>query len=306
MNLFRSSVRSSYRALRKRAVEAALTGGRAVSRYPERGRLQRHAAALNERLVGQTVLVTGASSGIGRATALRAAKSGAKLVLVARSEPKLDELRAEIERHGGCATTYPVDLSSAAATQQLLEQLAAGGIEVDVLVNNAGRSIRRSIDEARERAHDYERTMALNYFGSVRLILGLVPGMRARRRGHVINVSSAGVQVGTPLFSAYVASKAALDAFTRVAAGETRADGVRFTTVHMPLVRTPMIAPTAAYRELAALTPEQAAEIVLRALITHEKQLGTYLGALFSLAHILLPDAAEHVLSLGHHLHLQA
>jgi NAD(P)-dependent dehydrogenase (short-subunit alcohol dehydrogenase family) len=112
--------------------------------------------------------------------------------------------------------------------------------------------------------------------------------------------------VGTPLFSAYVASKAALDAFTRVAAGETRADGVRFTTVHMPLVRTPMIAPTAAYRELAALTPEQAAEIVLRALITHEKQLGTYLGALFSLAHILLPDAAEHVLSLGHHLHLQA
>jgi NAD(P)-dependent dehydrogenase (short-subunit alcohol dehydrogenase family) len=184
----------------------------------------------------------------------------------------------------------------------LLAELARDGMAIDVLINNAGRSIRRSIDQAARRVHDYERTMALNYFGSLRLILGFVPGMRARKRGHIINVSSAGVQMGTPLFSAYVASKAALDAFTRVAAGETRDDQVRFSTVHMPLVRTPMIAPTEEYRDVDALSPEQAADLVLRPLITHEKQLGTRLANLFSLAHVVAPDIVERVVAYGHRL----
>jgi NAD(P)-dependent dehydrogenase (short-subunit alcohol dehydrogenase family) len=142
--------------------------------------------------------------------------------------------------------------------------------------------------------------MALNYFGSLRLILGLLPGMRARGRGHVINVSSAGVQMGTPLFSAYVASKAALDAFSRVAAAEVRDDGVRFSTIHMPLVRTPMIEPTPTYRGVPALHPELAADLVLRPLVTREVELGTRLARLVSLGRVLAPGAIEAAVSWGH------
>ena len=199
------------------------------------------------------------------------------------------------------ACTSP-NLSAPTSADALLALLDEDGLAVDVLINSAGRSIRRSIDVSWQRVHDYERTMALNYFGSLRLILGLLPAMRARGAGHVINVSSAGVQMGTPLFSAYIASKAALDAFTRVAAAEMRHTGVRFTTVHMPLVRTPMISPTEAYRDAPALSPAQAADLVLRPLVTHEKQLGTWLGSLFGLAHIVAPDALEHALSAGHRL----
>jgi short-subunit dehydrogenase len=221
---------------------------------------------------------------------------------VARSQEKLEELRAQIERDGGQASAFAADLSSGESTDALLEKLRVEGCAIDVLVNNAGRSIRRGLDQSCDRIHDYQRTMALNYFGSVRLILGLLPSMRARRRGHVINVSSAGVQMGTPLFSAYIASKAALDAFTRVAASETRDDGVLFTTVHMPLVRTAMIAPTAAFRGLPALEPEEAADIVLRPLVTCESQLGTRIAGLVSLGYVLAPAMVESVVSFGHRL----
>src|SRR5262249_28114829 len=193
-----------------------------------------------------------ASSGIGLAVARKAASAGALALLVARSADKLAELEKELRLAGGQVACYVADLSSSESTEALLSRLRADAVSVDVLVNNAGRSIRPAVDRSSERLHDYERTMALNYFGSLRLILGLLPGMRARRRGHVINVSSAGVQIGTPLFSAYVASKAALDAFSRVAAAEARQDGIRFSTVHMPLVRTPMIEPTEAYRNVPA------------------------------------------------------
>jgi short-subunit dehydrogenase len=284
-----------------RGVASALTGGGGVSSKPLRRR-RPGATALNEVVAARSVLVTGASSGIGRAVALKLARAGARVVLVARSQPKLDELRAQIERDGGQACTFAADLSSGESTDALLKKLQADGTVIDVLVNNAGRSIRRGLDESSDRIHDYQRTMALNYFGSVRLILGLLPGMRARKRGHVINVSSAGVQMGTPLFSAYIASKAALDAFTRVAAGETREEGVLFTTVHMPLVRTPMIAPTAAFRELPALEPEEAADIVLRPLVTCESQLGTRIAGLVSLGYVLAPAMVESVVSFGHRL----
>ena len=253
-------------------------------------------------LAGQTVLVTGASSGIGRAVALELCERGARPVLVARSLDRLNDVAREITSRGGTSRVYAADLSSAASAAELVRQLEADGVVVDVLINNAGRSIRRPLDEAYQREHDYERTMAINYFGAVRLILALLPGMRARRRGHVINVSSAGVQIGAPLFSAYVASKAALDGFTRVAAAETAGDDVFFTTVHMPLVRTKMIEPTVAYRDVEALTPEAAARLVLRPLQTRERQLGTRVAQLVSLAYVLAPALLESALGWGSRL----
>jgi short-subunit dehydrogenase len=286
---------------RNSAIGTVMTGGVRLSDRPLRHRLF-GSPRFSDLLAGQHVLISGASSGIGRAVALKVADAGATAVLVARSADKLQELMVTIEQRGGRARVYPADLSRSTSAQALLAKLASDGVVIDVLVNNAGRSIRRPIEQAYERVHDYERTMALNYFGALRLILGLLPGMRTRKRGHIINVSSAGVQMATPLFSAYIASKAALDAFTRVAAGETRSDGVHFTTVHMPLVRTPMIAPTEEYQHVPTLSPEQAADIVMRALVTHEKQLGTRLARLFSLAHIVAPQAVERLLDVGHRM----
>jgi short-subunit dehydrogenase len=285
---------SATRSLR----DAALTGAGPLACLSLRQRPFR-SEALNDVLPGQHVLISGASSGIGRAVAWQVAEAGATAVLVARSDEKLRELKREIERSGGRAFAYSADLSSPQSTQSLLDRLSRDGVQIDVLINNAGRSIRRPVHESYERVHDYERTMALNYFGSLRLILGVLPGMRARKRGHIINVSSAGAQLGTPLFAAYIASKAALDAFTRVAAGESREDGVRFTTVYMPLVRTPMIEPTEAYRDMPALSPDEAASLVLRALVTGEKQLGTSLGSLVQLGYLLAPAVIERVINGG-------
>jgi short-subunit dehydrogenase len=283
------------------ALTSALLGGGGITARPFAQRLA-GAPKLQDALRDHTVLVSGASSGIGRAVAVRVADSGATAVLVARSEEKLLELKAEIERRGGRAQAYAADLSGGAEIDELLARLAADGVVVDVLINNAGRSIRRPIHDSYARLHDYERTMALNYFGSLRLILGLLPSMRQRKKGHIINVSSVGVQLGAPLFSAYVASKAALDAFTRVASVEARDDGVRFATVYMPLVRTAMIAPTAEYRDVAALTPEQAADLVLRPLVTREKHLGTRVARWFHLGHVVAPSLVECLQSLGFRL----
>jgi short-subunit dehydrogenase len=282
-------------------VRSLLTGGGGVVSNAKSGQDDRGAF-----LEGQTVLVTGASSGIGRSIALDVVDAGATALLVARGKEKLEELQAEIARTGGRAFICPADLSSAESTAALLGKIHTNGQHVDILVNNAGRSIRRAIDDSYGRVHDFERTMAINYFGSLRLILGVLPGMRARKKGHIINVSTAGVQIGTPLFSAYIASKAALDAFTRVAAGETRDDCVRFTTVHMPLVRTPMIEPTEEYRGVPALTPEEASDMVLRAMVTGEVQLGTRLGRLISLGHVLAPEAVERLMNFSHRMLAEA
>ena len=281
-----------------KTIATALTGGTAVGGRPLWQRLF-GAPELRAVLHGRNVLVTGASSGIGRAVALKAAAAGATALLVARSELQLRELQLEIERAGGRARSYPADLSSATSTAALLASLKADGIAVDVLINNAGRSIRRAVAQSYDRMHDFERTMALNYFGALRLILGLLPAMRARRDGHVINVSTAGVQIGTPLFSAYIASKAALDAFSRIAASESQDDDVRFTTVHMPLVRTKMIAPTPEFDDVPALSPDAAADMVLRPLVTGERQLGARLANLLQLGHLLVPSALAYLLALA-------
>ncbi|HVB27042.1 MAG TPA: SDR family NAD(P)-dependent oxidoreductase, partial [Mycobacteriales bacterium] len=197
---------------------------------------------------------------------------------------------------GGSAYVYSCDLTNADSVDATVKQMLADHEGIDMLVNNAGRSIRRSVKLSYDRFHDFERTMTLNYFAPVRLVLALLPHLSERRFGHIVNVSSIGVQSNPPRFSAYVASKAALDAFSRVVASETFGDGISFTTVHMPLVRTPMIRPTRIYDFFPALTPEQAAELVVRALEKRPKHVGTPLGTFAEVSYALAPKAVDAVL----------
>ena len=245
---------------------------------------------------GRTVLITGASSGIGRAAALKVAQAGGIPLLVARSLDKLEELRDEIVAAGGSAYAYSADLSDIESIDGLVERVLADHASVDILINNAGRSIRRSIALSSDRFHDFERTIQLNYLGTVKLILGLLPGMRERRRGHIVNVSSIGVQTGPPRFSAYVASKAALDAFTRVVAAETIGEKVTFTTIHMPLVRTPMIAPTKIYDSFPTISPDEAADLICEAIRSKPKEINTKLGTFGEIAYSLAPKAVDQLM----------
>jgi NAD(P)-dependent dehydrogenase (short-subunit alcohol dehydrogenase family) len=247
-------------------------------------------------LAGRTVVVTGASSGIGRETALRIAARGGIPLLVARRTEELEKVREQIEAAGGRAGVYSVDLTSAESVDAAVKQMLADHDGVDMLVNNAGRSIRRSIALSYDRFHDFERTMALNYFAPVRLVLRLLPHMAERRFGHIVNVSSIGVQANPPRFSAYVASKAALDAFSRVAATEMVGSGITFTNIHMPLVRTPMIAPTTMYDRFPTLSPGDAADMIVGALEDKPKHVGTTLGTVAVVAHALAPKVVDAVL----------
>jgi NAD(P)-dependent dehydrogenase (short-subunit alcohol dehydrogenase family) len=261
--------------------------------------------ALARAIKGKTVLITGASSGIGRATALRVGAAGGRVILVARTAEKLEQTRQEIEDLGGIAFVHRCDLSDMADIERLAKEVLDEHGRVDVLVNNAGRSIRRSITLSYDRFHDFERTMQLNYFGAVRLILSLLPVMRqpsadGRKGGHIINISSIGVQTNTPRFSAYVASKAALDAFSRCIASEVIDDGVHLTTIHMPLVRTPMIAPTKMYDRFPTITPVEAADMICRAMIRRPKKVGTTLGNVGELAYQVAPRGVDVILNAGY------
>ncbi|MQA12787.1 MAG: SDR family oxidoreductase [Pseudonocardiaceae bacterium] len=251
-------------------------------------------------LAGRRVVVTGASSGIGRATALQIAERHGVPLLVARRAEELEEVRAEIERGGGQAHVYSCDITEPESVDELIKQLLADHESIDMLVNNAGRSIRRSVRLSYDRMHDYERTMAVNYFGAVRLTLGLLPHMTTRQFGHIVNISSIGVQTNTPRFSAYVSSKAALDAFARVVASETYGNGVTFTIVHMPLVRTPMIEPTKIYRAFPAATPEEAAGMVVRALEQRPKEISTALGTAGAIAYTVAPRLTDSLLHVAY------
>ena len=259
---------------------------------PDRARRSDPAGAL----IGRVVVITGASSGIGRATALALAAEGAISVLLARRADELDEVVAEVQAAGGQSFAYPCDVTDPESVTAVVKAIISDHDHVDVLVNNAGRSIRRSITLSTERFHDFERTMAVNYFGAVRLVLELLPHMESRRHGHVVNVSSIGVQTHPPRFSAYVASKAALDAFSEVVASETWHDGITFTSVRMPLVRTPMIAPTSLYDAFPAATPDEAAALLLRAIKDRPKRIGTPLGTLGELMGTLAPKTKDAVL----------
>jgi thioester reductase-like protein len=260
----------------------------------------RRGRTLKEALGGKLVMITGASSGIGRSTAIKVANAGGIPLLVARNVEKLEEVRAEIVAGGGTAYVYAADISDIESIERLLERVLADHRNVDMLVNNAGRSIRRSISLSYERFHDFERTMQLNYFGAVKLIIGLLPRMRERGFGHIVNISSIGVQTNPPRFSAYVASKAALDAFTRVVASEVIGDGITFTTIHMPLVRTPMIAPTKMYDAFPAISPEEAADMICEAMRSRPKHMGTRLGTFGEIAYTLSPGMVDRLLHLAY------
>jgi NAD(P)-dependent dehydrogenase (short-subunit alcohol dehydrogenase family) len=257
---------------------------------------------LRRVLSDRVVVITGASSGIGRAVALRVAGAGAVTICVARGVEKLEELRDEITEAGGRAAIYPTDLSDVDACRAMIDRVVADHGRVDLLVNNAGRSIRRAVLASLDRFHDFERTMRLNYFGAIALIMAVVPGMRDRGDGHVINVSSIGAQTYPPRFAAYVASKAALDAFSRCLAPEVAADGVAITEIHMPLVRTPMIAPTGIYKNFPTISPEEAADMVVGAIITRPHEVSTRLGKFGQITNAVAPGLSQLIMSAAYHV----
>ncbi len=242
---------------------------------------------------GKVVLVTGGSSGIGLAAAHKFAEAGAITIICGRDQDKLDEACKEAKAKGYEFVAYPADIADMADCDRFVKLLIENHGGVDFLINNAGRSIRRAIESSYDRFHDYERTMQLNYFGCLRVTMGLLPGMVAKKKGHVVNISSIGVLTNAPRFSAYVASKAALDAWTRCASSEFADVGVSFTTINMPLVRTPMIAPTNIYKNVPTLSPEEAADMVAQACISKPVRIATRLGITGQVLHALMPRIAQ-------------
>ncbi len=259
-------------------------------------------ASLEAAVRGRVVMVTGASSGIGKAASMKIADAGGIVLLVARTAEKLEEIKATIEARGGTAYVHAADLSDMDDIDRMADEALAQHGHVDVLINNAGRSIRRSIALSYDRFHDFERTMQLNYFGAVKLILKLLPVMRERRSGQIVNVSSIGVQTNTPRFSAYVASKAALDAFSRCIASEIIDDGVYVSTIFMPLVRTPMIKPTKMYDRFPTITPDKAADMITEAIIHRPKRIATPLGTLGQILYAINPRSIDYILNSAYKL----
>lgn len=255
-----------------------------------------------DRIHGKIVLITGASSGIGLTTAHRLADAGAHVLLVSRTKETLDEVKAEIEAKGGKASVFPCDLNDLEAIDAVSKEILASVDHIDILINNAGRSIRRAVHESLDRFHDFERTMQLNYFGAVRLVLNLLPHMMERKGGQIINISSIGVLANATRFSAYVASKAALDAFSRCLSAEAHSHKIAITSIYMPLVRTPMIAPTKIYKYVPTLSPEQAADLVAYAIVKRPKKIATNLGRLASLTYAVAPDINNMFMSIGYNL----
>jgi len=252
-------------------------------------------------LVGKHVIITGASSGIGRASAIAVAERGATVFALARNAEALDGLIAEIRAAGGRAYAFTCDVTDSTSVEHTVKDILGQFGHVDYLVNNAGRSIRRSISASTDRLHDYERVMAVNYFGAVRMVLALLPHWRERRFGHVVNVSSAGVQASSPKYSAYIPSKAALDAFAEVVGTETLSDHITFTSIHMPLVKTPMIAPSRRLNPMPPITVEHAAAMVVRGLVEKPARIDTPVGTLADVGMYFTPKLSRRVL---HQLYL--
>jgi NAD(P)-dependent dehydrogenase (short-subunit alcohol dehydrogenase family) len=258
--------------------------------------------SLAGRVTGKVVVITGGSSGIGRATAMRVAEAGGIVVIIARDGDKLAAVHAEISAAGGICHTYSADLVDEAACDAVARRILVDHGCVDVLINNAGKSIRRAIENSYDRFHDFERLMRINYFAAVRLTLALLPSMAERRAGHVIAISSIAVLATSPRFAAYVASKSALEGFMNCAAAEYSERGVRFSVINMPLVRTPMTAPTRIYEKLPLITPEEAAELVCEAIIHQPKRLATKLGIFAQLMSFFAPKVTEIIESHAYRL----
>ena len=255
-----------------------------------------------QKVDGKTIVVTGASSGIGLTVSKYLAQAGAHVLLLARTKEKLDEVKAEIEAEGGKASVFPCDLNDMESIDAVSKEILAAVNHIDILVNNAGRSIRRAVHESVDRFHDFERTMQLNYFGAVRLVLNVLPHMMQRKDGQIINISSIGVLANATRFSAYVASKAALDAFSRCLSAEVHSHKIAITSIYMPLVRTPMIAPTKIYKYVPTLSPEQAADLIAYAIVKRPKKIATNLGRLASITYAIAPDVNNILMSIGFNL----
>lgn len=255
-----------------------------------------------QKVNGKTIIVTGASSGIGLTVSKYLAQAGAHVLLLARTKDKLDEVKAEIEAEGGKASVFPCDLNEMESIDAVSKEILASVDHIDILINNAGRSIRRAVHESVDRFHDFERTMQLNYFGAVRLVLNLLPHMMQRKDGQIINISSIGVLANATRFSAYVASKAALDAFSRCLSAEVHSHKIAITSIYMPLVRTPMIAPTKMYKYVPTLSPEEAADLIATAIVKRPKKIATNLGRIASITYTIAPDINNILMSIGFNL----
>ena len=258
--------------------------------------------AITKAVKGKNIIITGASSGIGERTAFLLSECGAHVILLARTEDKLKMVKENIETLGGAASYYPCDLTNMDEIEKTSEKILADFKHVDVLVNNAGRSIRRSVHESVNRFHDFERTMEINYFGAVKIILGFLPTMIGRQTGQIVNISSIGVLANSPRFSAYVASKAALDVFSRCLAAEVKGDNIKVTNIFMPLVRTPMIAPTKLYRYMPALMPDEAAMMVAKAIVHKPNSIASNMGKFASATYSLVPAFNVGVQSIGYRI----
>ena len=252
---------------------------------------------LKGQVRGKVVLVTGGSSGIGKAVARKLAEAGAVTVIVARDPEKLAETKREFEADGLQLIAYSADIADYDECDDFVRQVTEEYGGVDILINNAGRSIRRAIENSFDRFHDFERCMQLNYFAAVRLAMGFLPGMIAKKKGHIINISSIGVLTNAPRFSAYVASKSALEAFSRCAASEFADRGIDFTSINMPLVRTPMIAPTKLYQNVPTLSPEEAADLVVEAIVHKPVRIATRLGIFGQVIHAFSPKVAQIIMN---------
>ncbi|MEP1894612.1 SDR family NAD(P)-dependent oxidoreductase [Alloalcanivorax venustensis] len=274
---------------------SAAAGWRWRQRFSPRG-------ALRRRVAGQVVLITGASSGIGAGLSHRLARAGATVLLVARSIEKLQDTVDDIQADGGRAHAYRCDLADLDSCDRLCEQVLTEHGGVDILVNNAGRSIRRSVMHSLDRFHDYQRTMQLNYFGAIRLAMNLIPAMQARGQGHVINVSTMGVQSAPARFSAYLGSKSALEGWTLAAQNELVHTGVEFTLMNYPLVRTPMIAPTAIYRYVPAMSEERAVDWLCEAIVTRPKRKVPAFGLASQVMYQILPKTSELIVNTSFQL----
>ncbi|ENU86729.1 SDR family NAD(P)-dependent oxidoreductase [Acinetobacter sp. CIP 102129] len=255
-----------------------------------------------QKVNGKTIIVTGASSGIGLTVSKYLAQAGAHVLLLARTKDKLDEVKAEIEAEGGKASVFPCDLNDMESIDAVSKEILASVDHIDILINNAGRSIRRAVHESIDRFHDFERTMQLNYFGAVRLVLNILPHMMQRKDGQIINISSIGVLANATRFSAYVASKAALDAFSRCLSAEVHSHKIAITSIYMPLVRTPMIAPTKMYKYVPTLSPEEAADLIATAIVKRPKKIATNLGRIASITYTIAPDINNILMSIGFNL----
>ena len=284
--------------------DLAVSGARTLrafgQRIPRAGGIL--ARSLPDAVEGRIILITGASSGIGEATALEIGRARGTVLLVARTREKLEAVAEQVQEAGGVAYVHTCDLSQPDDIGRMTDEVLEQHGRVDVLVNNAGKSIRRSVNRSYDRFHDYQRTMQLNYFAPVKLILGLLPTMREQGSGHIVNISTIGLQMNTPRFAAYLASKAALDAFSRSIGPEVIGDGVHVTTVYMPLVRTPMIAPTKIYDYFPTLSPEQAASMITEAIRKRPKKVATTLGNLGELTYALAPGAQDLVVNRAYQL----